>query len=85
MTDSGTDTSNATPALLQAATPTAPINAAAVQETTSPGYSGYGLQAMVSRFSGTWVVMPYNQEAHDVNNQSLVFGDGELWKVQYCS
>ena len=64
----GTDTSNATPAPAQAATPTAPaVNAA----TGSAGT----LQRNLSR-------VPYNQAAiNDVNNPAWVFGDGILEKV----
>ena len=80
----GTDTSNATPAPAQAATPTAPtVNAATSGAgTTSPGYSGYGLPSDGVPLQRNLSRVPYNQAAiNDVNNPAWVFGDGILEKV----
>ena len=80
----GTDTSNATPAPAQAATPTAPaVNAATGSAgTASPGYSGYGLPSDGVPLQRNLSRVPYNQAAiNDVNNPAWVFGDGILEKV----
>ena len=80
----GTDTSNATPAPAQAATPTAPaVNAATGGAgTASPGYSGYGLPSDGVPLQRNLSRVPYNQAAiNDVNNPAWVFGDGILEKV----
>ena len=80
----GTDTSNATPAPAQAATPTAPaVNAATGSAgTANPGYSGYGLPSDGVPLQRNLSRVPYNQAAiNDVNNPAWVFGDGILEKV----
>ena len=80
----GTDTSNATPAPAQAATPTAPaVNAVTGSAgTASPGYSGYGLPSDGVPLQRNLSRVPYNQAAiNDVNNPAWVFGDGILEKV----
>ena len=80
----GTDTSNATPAPAQVATPTAPaVNAATGGAgTASPGYSGYGLPSDGVPLQRNLSRVPYNQAAiNDVNNPAWVFGDGILEKV----
>ena len=80
----GTDTSNATPAPAQAATPTAPaVNAATGSAgTANPGYSGYGLPSDGVPLQRNLSRVPYNQAAiNDVNNPAWIFGDGILEKV----
>ena len=62
----GTDTSNATPAPAQSATPTAPaVNAATGSAgTANPGYSGYGLPSDGVPLQRNLSRVPYNPSSY---------------------